>query len=93
MEGIAVVIASLSGAMLLFAKMISVINKNLTTKSIDDATDMIVGKGTSKGLVGCILDIVDGLDQIGIKAAIKIGIISANLLPLFTGLSMFVDVI
>ncbi|WQJ53908.1 MAG: hypothetical protein [Wendovervirus sonii] len=93
LEGLALVIASLSGAMLVFSKMIHTISTNLTEKSITDATNVIIGKGSNRGMVGCILDIVKGLSKIGVWASVKIGIISRNLNPLFFGLSRFCDVI
>jgi len=90
MATISGVILAMSAALLAFTKMVSTVNKSLTVASMRQAKNIITGKG---GMVDCIKDIVKGLSSIGLWASVKIGIISRNLNPLFTGLSKFCDVI
>jgi len=89
-ETVSLMIASISGAMLLFTEFLTTV-KDLKKSDIDYAIDRITEKG---GMIDCILSIVNALDEnIRWKAAPKIAMIGTALRPLMTSLSQFVDVI
>ena len=94
-EMIAAMIASVSGAILLFVELIEK-TKALTKADISIAYDRIIGKGANdtESLVGCLVSIVNAIDEnIRWKAAPKIAAIRLALRPLISALSQFVDVV
>ena len=70
-ETIAVMIASISGAMLLFTNLLKEI-KNISKDDIKDAVDKLIMKG---GMVDALRSIIDALDDFGIKSSIKVAAI------------------
>ena len=94
-EMIAAMIASVSGAILLFVELIEK-TKALTKADISIAYDRIIGKGANdkESLVGCLVSIVNAIDEnIRWKAAPKIAAIGLALRPLISAISQFVDVV
>lgn len=88
-EIVATMIASVSGAMLLFAKLLNKI-KELSKDDIKDAIDKFTSKD---GLISALSQIVAGLAKFGVKAAAKVGIISVAIRPVISTISQFVDVV
>ena len=94
-EMIAAMIASVSGAILLFVELIEK-TKALTKDDISTAYDRIIGKGANdtESLVGCLVSIVNAIDDnIRWKAAPKIAAIGLALRPVISAISQFVDVV
>jgi len=94
-EMIAAMIASVSGAILLFVKLIEK-TKTLTKADISTAYGRIIGSGADdkESLVGCLVSIVNAIDEnIRWKAAPKIAAIGLALRPVISAISQFVDVI
>lgn len=94
-EMIAAMIASVSGAILLFVELIEK-TKALSKADINTAYDRIIGKGANdtESLVGCLVSIVNAIDEnIRWKAAPKIAAIGLSIRPLISTISQFVDVI
>ena len=94
-EMIAAMIASVSGAILLFVELIEK-TKALTKADISTAYDRIIGKGANdtESLVGCLVSIVNAIDDnIRWKAAPKIAAIGLALRPVISAISQFVDVV
>lgn len=94
-EMIAAMIASVSGAILLFVEFIEK-TKALTKDDISTAYDRIIGKGANdtESLVGCLVSIVNAIDDnIRWQAAPKIAAIGLALRPVISAISQFVDVI
>lgn len=88
-ELIALMIGSLSEAMILFTEFIKRVNK-FTEEDFTSAMKRISG---NPGLVSCLRQIITALDDVSGWAAIKMGIIGRSLKPVFESLSMFVDII
>ena len=88
-ETIALVIHSLGSAIDTFVSMLEHTNK-LTPESVKSAKNIITGRN---GMVDCIKEIVDGLDNISVKKSRQIKKVAKNLNPVFKGLSNFVDII
>lgn len=88
-ETIAIMIASISGAMLLFSNLLKEI-KNLSKEDIQDAVDKLIMKD---GMVDALRSIIDALDDFGIKSAIKVAAIGKAIQPVISSISQFVDVI
>jgi hypothetical protein len=70
-ETIAIMIASISGAMLLFSNLLKEI-KNLSKEDIQDAVDKLIMKD---GMVDALRSIIDALDDFVIKSANKVAAI------------------
>lgn len=88
-ETIALMIASISGAMLLFATFV----EKVTALKEEDFTSAMKRISGNPGLVSCLRQIITALDGVSGWAAIKMGIIGRSLKPVFESLSMFVDII
>ena len=54
---------------------------------------MIVGTEKNKGMVSAITNIIKGLSKVGVWASVKANIISKNLKPVFSTISLFIDII
>ena len=94
-EMIAAMIASVSGAILLFVELIEK-TKALTKADISTAYDRIIGNGVNdtESLVGCLMTIVNAIDEnIRWKAAPKIAAIGLALRPVISAISQFVDIV
>ena len=88
-ETIALMIASISNAMNLFADFVTRISK-LTDDDFNRAFSRI---GGDPGLVSCLTKIVNALSDVSGRTMIKMAFIGKSLKPVFESLSMFVDVI
>ena len=88
-EIISVMIASISGAMLLFTKLLHKINE-LKPEDIKNALIRITEKG---GMIDALAQIVDSLGEFGLGAAIKTAIIGTSIRPVIKTISQFVDVV
>lgn len=88
-ETIAIMIASISGTMLLFSNLLKEI-KNLSKEDIQDAVDKLIMKD---GMVDALSSIIDALDDFGIKSSIKVAAIGKSIQPVISSISQFVDVI
>lgn len=88
-ETIAIMIASISGTMLLFSNLLKEI-KNLSKEDIQDAVDKLIMKD---GMVDALSSIIDALDDFGIKSAIKVAAIGKSIQPVISSISQFVDVV
>lgn len=67
----------------------------ITSGTISDFQKIFVGNGSGGDgtLMGAITNIVDGMNEVGLIASAKAGIISKNLRPIFDTLATFIDVI
>ena len=67
----------------------------ITSGTISDFQKIFVGNGSGGDgtLMGAIANIVDGMNEIGLLASSKAGVISKNLRPIFDTLATFIDVI
>ena len=67
----------------------------ITSGTISDFQKIFVGNGSGGDgtLMGAIANIVDGMNEIGLLASSKVGVISKNLRPIFDTLATFIDVI
>ena len=67
----------------------------ITSGTISDFQKIFVGNGSGGDgtLMGAITNIVNGMNEVGILASVKAGIIAKNLKPIFDTLATFLDVI
>lgn len=67
----------------------------ITSGTISDFQKIFVGNGSGGdgSLMGAITNIVDGMNEVGLIASAKAGMISKNLRPIFDTLATFIDVI
>lgn len=67
----------------------------ITSGTISDFQKIFVGNGSGGDgtLMGAITNIVNGMNEVGILASTKAGIIAKNLKPIFDTLATFLDVI
>lgn len=87
LEMIALAIVSISGSMLLFCKLLDNIHKLQEAGGVETAVSVITDQ-----MVPAIQKIVSALLEIGAWSSVKVALISCNLRPLFTTLSMFMDI-
>lgn len=98
-----VAILGFSGIMKALSKgidpLVDVIKKirenKITSGTISDFQKIFVGNGSGGDgtLMGAITNIVNGMNEVGILASVKAGIIAKNLKPIFDTLATFLDVI
>ena len=88
-ETISLMIASVSGAMLLFTKLIDKV-KEISSEDIKNAIEKFTSKD---GLISALSQIISELSKFGIKAAIKAGLIGISIRPVISTISQFVDVV
>lgn len=88
-ETISLMIASISGAMLVFATFVEKMSK-LKPADFENAMSRING---NPGMISTLKQIVSALDEFSFGAMIKMGVIGMNLRPIFDSLNMFVDII
>ena len=67
----------------------------ITSGTISDFQKIFVGNGSGGDgtLMGAITNIVEGMNEVGLIASAKAGIIAKNLRPIFDTLATFIDVI
>ncbi len=88
-ETISFMITSISGALLLFTKLLKDV-KSMSEADIKSALSRIIEDG---GMIDCLRTIIDKLDDFGIKSAIKVAAIGKSIRPVITAISQFVDVV
>lgn len=88
-ESIALMIGSISSAMLLFTGLLKEV-KGLQKEDIQDAVSKLTMEG---GMVDALRTIIDTLDDFGVGSAIKVAAIGKSLQPVISTISQFVDVI
>ena len=88
-ETISFMITSISGALLLFTKLLKDV-KSMSEADIKSALSRIIEDG---GMIDCLRTIIDKLDDFGIKSAIKVAAIGKSIRPVIESISKFVDVV